>query len=275
MAIDLTKPPNDTQLFQNFCKKYFNRVVREHFKDIGTSDPNSLDINAPRALAKRLCLHKNSDTLILTIGRLLLWWFEMKGLFDEPLYGMPSTEFHINYTIYPQLKLHFKEDKYEASLNRRRPARSEVSVRWREEDFTTSRIKSLANQIALEFGGSSPFSYRKGREVWTYWDNRKGYQFKVAANSESEAKSIIRKMYRLQDSGEPDWNEHLRQSIDKKTYGIQETMTVMGDVVKKPKKRPVATVYFAYAELFIAGMTQPIVLVDRTGTKPRPIKITK
>ncbi|NJL53092.1 MAG: hypothetical protein HC930_14505 [Hydrococcus sp. SU_1_0] len=49
-------------------------------------------------------------------------------------------------------------------------------------------------------------------------------------------------------------------------------MTVMGEVIKKPKKRPVAKVEFAYAELFIPGTIKPIVLVDMTGTKSGAIK---
>ena len=47
----------------------------------------------------------------------------------------------------------------------------------------------------------------------------------------------------------------------------------MGETIKKPKKRPIATVKFAYAELFIPGTTKPIILVDRTGTKAGAIKI--
>ena len=265
---------NDTELFQSFCRRYFNRVVREHFTDITNDDPDTLDIDAPRQLSKRLCTHKDDDSFMLTLGRLLLWWFEMKGLFDEPFYGIPSTEFQINYTIFPQLKLHFREDKYEAAINNRRPARSEVSVRQREDNYSTTNINTLATKIKNDFATGVPFNYRKGREIWTYIDKIKGYYFKVPADSELDAKKIIEAAYRIQDDVEPDWSEFLKKNTSEKNYSIQEYVLVMGENVKKPKRRPIARVHFAYAELFIPGKTQPIILVDRTGTKAGALKVT-
>ncbi|BAZ46373.1 hypothetical protein NIES4102_34040 [Chondrocystis sp. NIES-4102] len=41
----------------------------------------------------------------------------------------------------------------------------------------------------------------------------------------------------------------------------------MGKVRRKPRKRPIGRVKFAYAELFIPGVTKPIVLIDRVGAK--------
>ena len=263
---------NDIELFQSFCRKYFNRVVKEHFSDITDDNPDALDVDAPRQLSKRLCLHKDDDSVLLTLARLLLWWFEMKGLFDEPFYGIPSTEFHINYTIFPQLKLHFREDKYEAAVNNRKQARSEVSVRWREENYSTSNINALATKVKNDFA-TPVFNYKKGREIWTYVDKSKGYHFKVAAEDEADAKKIIEAAYRIQDDVEPDWEEFLKRNTAKKNYNVQETVAIMGEIVKKPKKRPIARVHFAYAELFIPGATQPVILVDRTGTKAGALKI--
>lgn len=50
------------------------------------------------------------------------------------------------------------------------------------------------------------------------------------------------------------------------------TVRVLGDTKTKPKKRPTATVKFAYAELFIPGLTKPIILADATGTKIGALK---
>ena len=41
----------------------------------------------------------------------------------------------------------------------------------------------------------------------------------------------------------------------------------MGETVRKPKKRPVGAVKYQYAELFIPGVTKPIILSDATGYK--------
>ncbi len=265
-------PANDIETFQSFCRKYVNKLVKEHFSDISNDDPGTLSLEIPRQAIKRVCLHQDTDPIMLTIGRLLLWWVEAKGLFDDIIYGIPSTDFEITHTYYPQVKLHFREDKYEAATNNRRPARSEVSFRWRETDYSTTNVNSLANKILNDFA-RPVFYYRKGRQIWTYWDDKLGYRFTVAANDETNARKIIEQVHRIQDDVEPDWETHLREHKDNKNYGIQETIRVMGETKKKPKKRPIATVHFAYAELFIPGLTQPIILVDRTGTKARAIKL--
>ena len=99
---------NDIELFQSFCRKFFNRTVNEHFRDVQSTDSDTLSRSVPRQLIKRICLHKDKDPIVLTVGRLLIWWVEARGLFDEYIYGIPSTDFEITHTYYPQVKLHFR-----------------------------------------------------------------------------------------------------------------------------------------------------------------------
>lgn len=262
---------NDIELFQSFCRRYFNRAISEHFRDVTGDDDDSLSRALPRSLIKRVCLHKDNDPIILTVGRLLIWWVEARGLLEEFIYGIPSTDFEITYTYYPQVKLHFREDKYEAAVNNRRPARSEVSFRWREDDYTTANINTLTNKIVADFV-NPVFFFQRGRGCWTYWDDQKGYRFTVYAQSETEAKKVIEQVIKVQDETEPDWDNKLREHKDGVNYTLPETVRVMGETKRKPKKRPVATVKFAYAELFIPGLTKPIILVDRTGTKANALR---
>lgn len=263
---------NDIELFQSFCRKFFNRTVNEHFKDVQGTDPDTLSRSVPRQLIKRICLHKDKDPVVLTVGRLLIWWVEARGLFDEYIYGIPSTDFEITHTYYPQVKLHFREDKYEASANTRRPARSEVSFRWREDDYNTANINSLANKIVADFA-NPPFFFKRGKKLFSYVDKTKGYFFNVTTDDETDAKKIIEQVIRIQDDIEPDWENKLKYHEDKINYLLPGTVRVLGDTKAKPKKRPTATVKFAYAELFIPGLTKPIILVDRTGTKAVAIKL--
>ncbi|WP_319422744.1 hypothetical protein [Pleurocapsa sp. FMAR1] len=266
----MSKP--DVETFQSYCRTYFNRAINKHFRDVDGSDDASLSTAAPRQLIKRICLHKDTDTMTLTLARMLTWWVEAGNLLDEYIYGIPSTDFEISNTYYPQVKLHFREDKYEASDNSRRPARSEVSFRWREEDYTTTNINLLATKILNDFA-KPVFFYRKGRKAFTYWDKEKTYRFTVYTDDETDAKKIIEQVIRIQDDSEPDWDTNLREHIDGKNYNVPGTVRVMGQLIQKPKKRPLATVKFSYAELFIPGITKPLVLVDRTGTKARAFKI--
>jgi hypothetical protein len=119
---------NDVELFQSFCRQYVNRLVREHFRDVSSDDPDGLSRSSPRPLIKRICLHKDNDSLILTIGRLLFWWVEARGLIEEYIYGLPSTDFEIKHTYYPQVQLHFREDRYSAADNERIPIRALVNA---------------------------------------------------------------------------------------------------------------------------------------------------
>jgi hypothetical protein len=263
---------NDIELFQSFCRKFFNRTVTEHFRDVTNDDPDTLSRAVPRQLIKRICLHKDKDPIVLTVGRLLIWWVEARGLFDEYIYGIPSTDFEITHTYYPQVKLHFREDKYEASTNSRRPARSEVSFRWREDDYSTANINSLATKVVADFA-NPPFFFKRGKKLFSYVDKTKGYFFNVTTDDEANAKKIIEQVIRIQDEVEPDWEHKLKYHEDKINYLLPGTVRVLGDTKAKPKKRPTATVKFAYAELFIPGLTKPIILVDRTGTKGAAIKI--
>jgi hypothetical protein len=257
---------NDIELFQSFCIRYINRAVKEHFRDVEGDDDDSLSRAVPRQLIKRICLHKDKDPITLTIGRLLIWWVEAKGLFDEYIYGIPSTDFEIKYTYYPQVQLHFREDRYDAADNDRIPIRSAISFRWREEDYSQANITSLKNKIKSDFV-NPPFSFDRGRECWTYWDDQKGYRFTVYVQSETEAKKIIEQVIGIQDTGTPDWDNKLREHKDNVNYTTPGTVRVMGETRRKPRKRLVGTVKFAYAELFIPGVTKPIVLIDRTGNK--------
>lgn len=170
------------------------------------------------------------------------------------------------------MKLHFREDKYESATNGRRPARSEVSFRWREDDYSTANVNSLATKILNDLARPVVF-YKKGRTRYTYVDKALGYYFQVNADTEADAKKVIEATIRIQDDTEPDWENNFKEHKDNKNYTLRETVRVMGELIVKPKKRPIATVKFAYAELFIPGVQKPIILVDGTGIKAGALKL--
>ena len=261
----------DVEFFQSFCRRYINKTVRAYFSDISGVDEDSLSVNSSRQATKKLLLHKDTDTLPLTLGRLLFWWLETKGLMDEYIYGIPSTDFDIKHTYYPQVKLHFQESRYESSTNNRKPVRSEVSFRWRSEDFSTQNITALATKVHADFARPI-FSFDRGKQCWTYWDDKKGYRFTVYVQSETEAKKIIEQTIRIQDDVEPDWSKNLRYHESRENFEVRETVRAMGETNRKPKKRPIGTVKYQYAELFIHGLKKPIILSDATSYRPQAIR---
>ena len=261
----------DVEHFQSFIRKYVNRSVREHFRDLPSNNDGSLNTNSPRNVIRDICLHKDSDPMTLTLGRLLVWWVEARGLIDEYIYGIPSTDFEIKYTYYPQVKLHFRENRYDSTNNNRKPVRSEITFRWRSEDFTTANINALATKIHTDFANPI-FSFNKGRDCFTYWDDQKGYRFTVYVQNETEAKKIIEQAIRIQDDVEPNWTNHLREHKSNESFTTTEYVRVMGENKRKPKKRPIGTVKYQYAELFIPGVTKPIILSDATSYRPDAIR---
>ena len=205
---------NNVEIVQSFIRRYINKEVREHFKDVRGDSADSLSLEAPRSAIKLVCLHQDKDPIMLTILRLLIYWVEARGLFDEFIYGIPSTDFEISHTYYPQVKLHFREDRYESLTDNRRPARGEVSFRWMETDFSTANIDRLTDKIYADFV-TPVFSYQRGRELWSYADKSKGHYFQMTVDNEATAKKVIQQVIGLQGNELPDWNKYLRFHQDK------------------------------------------------------------
>jgi hypothetical protein len=256
---------------QSTLIKTQNRIVREEFNDLGGDDwiPN---IATSRAELRLACTLLDNDTATMTKLRLDLFYLIMRKAkdFHPPIYGIPSMEFINNFSFFPQIVIHFEEDRYEAATSNRLPATAQVAVRWFEESYTKPEINQLALKIRQDFA-IPPFMFKKGRILFTYTDKKKGYYFQVYAFNEIEAKSVIERAYRLQHNVEPEWDEYLRDHQDKKNYTIQKTKMIMGELKQLPKRRPIADVKFSYAELKIPDLLEPIILVDRTGTHPNAI----
>jgi hypothetical protein len=257
---------NDIDLFQSFCMRYINRAVREHFKDVEGDDDGSLSRAVPRQLIKRICLHKDKDPIVLTIGRLLIWWVEARGLFDDVFYGIPSKTFHETVIFKPQIKLFWRESTQDAKDNNRYPIRAEYTVRYKGDVNSRSDIQLLKTKIERIFNGSTPHVFYKGREKYSYRDKDKGYEFIITARDESEAKSVINALLEIQSDNPLNENLLTRSTSDRNWNAI-ETVRVAGDTYTKPKQRPVGKVKFTHAELAVHGMPRDITLVSNLGTR--------
>lgn len=257
---------NDIELFQSFCRKFFNRTVNEHFKDVVNDDPDTLSRGVPRQLIKRICLHKDNDPIVLTVGRLLIWWVEARGLLDEFIYGIPSTTFHETVRFQPQIKLFWREATKEAALDNRYPARAVYTVRFKGGVSSKTDIVALRNKVGRIFGGSTPHSFTKGREKYSYRDKEKGYEFIITALNKQEAKSVINALLEIQGDN-PLEEALLTTSTTDRNWNAVETIRVNGQAYKKPKQRPIAKVHFTHAELAVHGMARDITLVSNLASR--------
>lgn len=255
---------NDVELFQQFCLKHVNRKVKEYFKDIDDIPfTDEIDTNNTRLVCRTVCTHKDIDPISLTVGRLVAFSLIVRDPTEEiPIYGIPVQSFQETKEYYPQVTLMFREKTASANARNTYPTRAEVSFRILDNNFTEANARSLAVKIKNIFA-TPPVSFKKGRTKVSYSDQKKGYHFIMAVNSETEAREIITKVLSL-NNDTPDW-EKLSNSESGYNFSATKTKTILSKTVIMPKRRPIADVYFTHAELKIYGLSRPKILVDTLG----------
>lgn len=251
----------DIENFQSFVRKYVNKAVKEHFKDITGNDDASLSLDVPRQAIKRVCLHKDTDPIVLTVGRMLIWWVEAKGLFNDVIYGIPADDFHESVVYKPQIKLFWRETTEDAKSNNRYPTRAVYSVRYKGDYSSKNDLNLLRVKLARIFNSPTTHNFWKGREKFSYRDKEKGYEFIVTARDETEAKTVINALLEIQ-SDNPLNDALLTRSIKDKNWNATETIRVAGETFRKPKERPIGRVYFTHAEFHVHGMARPKTLIS-------------
>lgn len=270
-----TAPPapefNDVEHFQSTVRKVVNSLVREHFKDIDES-VELANISTPRSSLRRACTHDDTDSLLMTVGKLNLYRFVVDPSANlPPIYGIPLTTFHESVKFHPQIRLYFHEDLnlVESGYS---PLEAEITFRLMRETgatLTPTEAKVIANKIKTLFCANKGFTWKKGREKWVYKDESKGYDFRLLAWNETEAKKVIERVLDIQ-SHSPDW-DYLSVATKKKTYTtVPGNHTIYGKSRRKPRDRPIGYVRFRYAELKVWGMND-VTLVDRTGLRRSPL----
>lgn len=257
---------------RDFLKKTYNQDVNSYFRDIPDTDDN-LSINTPRKAAKSACLIRPKDSQNIALLKMMTFYHIVQKVHLSPqIWGLPTQIFLDTQKHKSQVILLFKEKQLDAYRNERIPITAQVSFRVEETEFTESKVKALAKKIKTLLTKPN-YSFSKGQKLFTYNDHAGGWAFQLYVTSESEAKQVIGKCFEIKDAGTPDWDKYLKEHIDNKNYSRRETIRIMGETIKKPRKRPLGTVYFAYAELLIPHLPEPITLVDTTGTRPRSLVI--
>lgn len=256
---------------RSFLRKVYNRDVNNYFKDVPQTDDN-LGISSTRQEVKSACLIRPKDSQNMALIKMLTFYNVVQQLpYTPQFFGLPIQTFIDTQRNKAQIIIQFREKRSDAGENNRIPATAQVSFRIEETSWTQSKVQQWANTIKSAFA-TPRFSWKKGRTLYNYWDPAGGWNFQLRANSETEAKSVIEKCFSAKGAGSPDYEEFLKEQKDNRNYGVAETVTIMGETKKKPKLRPIATVYFAWAELVIPGYGENIILVDVTGTKAKAIE---
>lgn len=258
-----------TEQFQDVNKKIANKIVREYFKDVVGLE-SDLDLTAPRQALLKACLHKEDDSLILTIGRNQLLAQYTTYLRDQfPIVaGSLLDEIDANIPYKPKITLYFREDADDVEPGYR-PLDMEVS--WRLVDETTATITkakliAIANKIKTNFGASNGYIFKRGRKLVIYHKLSEGYKISLRSRDLIEGKNLIREILTM--NGHSLDAEILKlSSVDNEADAYPYnpgTQTILGKRKSKPRKRPLVNVRFRYAYATINGWGKPVYLFSKS-----------
>jgi hypothetical protein len=268
---------------QDTWRKVHNRRVREHFRDF-VNDPDDIsgwnafiadaDINIPRQSLLLACLQDDRDNADMVILRTLLFWVVLgqASALHPPMYTMPSDRYQQSIKFAPQVTLIFKEDLEDVEEGYA-PLDAEISFRIMDESsssMTESKARTLANKIKTEFVSGGGYRWHKGRTKLSYRDKDNGYQFAVNAFSDTIGRQVINKVLDLQ-SHTLDLDLLSITTLGDNPPTVPPQEFIYGKARRVARKRPVGFVRFAYADLHIWGMPNPITLIDRTGRRKNPL----
>jgi hypothetical protein len=257
-----------TEQFQDINKKIANKIVREYFRDISANDAD-LDLTTSRQALLKACLHKEDDSLILTVARNQL--FAQYTTFTRDQFpivaGSLLDEIDGNITYKPRITLYFKEDDDDVEAGYK-PVRMETSWRLVNETSTTitkTELTRIANNIKTQFGSGGGYKFKKGRKTVWYRKPSEGYQFYLAARDLATGKELIRDIVTM--------NGH---TLDTKLLKVSEVddeadafpynpgfQTILGKRKPRPRSRPMTTVRFRSAYATIAGWNGTVPLYSR------------
>ncbi|MEM8777784.1 MAG: hypothetical protein AAGF26_02700 [Cyanobacteria bacterium P01_G01_bin.49] len=259
---------NTIKHFKDTLKKVHNRQVREYFRDTNLAD-DVLDISTPRGSLRSACLMQDKDTLPQAIHRYLFYHITVRAGedFNTAVYGVPVGNYQERRRFRPQIKLFFKEDAQDVDSDYR-PLTAELTCRLMDESsetITNIKINDLARAVAREFLPNNGYQFHKGKTLVSYNNPQQGYGLQIYAYSVSEGREVIKKILAIQNHT-PDWahstvNENQEPSSAFPT--IPPRATILRQVIRQPRKRPVGHVRFQYALLHLWGRQKPVVLCDR------------
>ena len=271
----MPEPDNFTPIeqFQDVNKRIWNKLVREYFRDVDSSE-SELDLTTPRQALLKACLHKEDDSLMLTIGRMQLFLHGTTYTRDQyPIVaGSLLSEIDSTITYRPKITLFFSEDAEDVEAGYK-PVEMEVSWRLINEtsaSITEAKLRSIGSKIKTNFGAGNGRIFKKGRKIVHYLDRERGYNFLLRAKDLAGGKDLIREI--LSMNGDTlDTNILKVSETDSETEAYPYnpgTQLILGPRKSKPRRRPLVNVRFKYAYATVHGYNKPVYLYSRSSFIP-------
>lgn len=173
----------------------------------------------------------------------------------------------------PYIKLYFSQPADEVATGKR-SARMEITINIMDKtdtDIDKNYLVTLATRITEQFNlGKNPYKYKKGKNYYTYHDWANGYQIKLLANVETEARQMLLKILSIKQHtlNEKYWKESRAVNVNVAYPNTEETVTILGKTYKKPLRRPTVNVTFRWARLSLPSIGKHFVLVSNENRMP-------
>ncbi len=240
-----------TEQLQDVILKSVNKEVREWFSDV----TNEEDLASSRGALMRACLHQELDTIAATSARLMLFYMvcgSMPGLkgWLAPDHQVLSVEGH------PQVIFSFLETGRSVKARKMSERHTmRASFRILSDQFESAGDEAKIDRLALKIKQQFPPSYRHqcGQTNYAYMDKPKGFQLRIAAFSESDARELARKLIACTIDPGVSFSEDKWSRASTKNHVAIQRKTVLGKSTRIAARRPSAIVALRQADLFIPG----------------------
>jgi hypothetical protein len=257
---------------QDTIRQAVNRQVRFEFDDIDIDD----DISTPRGSLRVACLHTDKDSAMMMIIRLLLYYVVVKGFGCPEIYSIPLSQVNEGLRYKPQIHLHFIEP-FRLVQEGETPIDSQIKgirlMGETNEGITQADALRYAQRIKTLFGAGNGFTWKRGKNMFTYSDMEKGYNMQLLVFNLAEGKRIVEQVLDIQGHT-PDWEKgNYKENLEplQAFPAIPPRKNRLSKSVKQKRKRPVTTINFQWAQLHVEGLPKPVVLYDKSGAYKSPL----
>jgi len=236
----------------------FNAEVYRHFRDLDSaSSTNRI------ALRDSLLIQaKESRTSAMFKVQYFREFVQKTHLKPEVFIDMKDRPYE-DFTFRPEVDMLFyksvylgngKYDKFKVEL-------SYKLVNETSESITPAKNRIRAERIKRLFAEPTRFIWHKGRLRFTYFDIPNGYNLRILATTETEAKRIIEQVLDIENKS-PNWDRFGTHTPERQAETTPRTKRIYGENREVPRWRPTENVPFVRATMKIHGIPTPVPLVD-------------
>lgn len=254
----MSTPFNDIEHLQTFCKRHLNKQIHEYFRNLDKITEEqweeTFNKNNPEHLLRQFSLHKDNDTIQMTIFRWNLYFNQInpKPLnVSDYIVGIPMADYEESVKFKPQLYWYFdthytEVDKIETEwqANKTNPnyrKRSYPRIRLTHrltqkyidlykldsrffDPMTSWELGKLAERIERYFMvGNDYYVFERGIYKASYWDKANGFRLTIPYDKDDDLVGFFRRFF---DSLEhrPDYEKYLK--LDGREFG---SLNIEGD----------------------------------------------